>query len=142
MLEKHTLNGYECRTEATLKIADSLGIPYELGKKNKQVDKIYRDLAPLFKGDDSLPIGTGKTQRLRQVPFTKLFTFAKSQYNTEITQWNVTESNESVKDVKNTTVTIVLINSFLNKLDEDCMKVDEFIGAIRGIIAYHNKIGE
>ena len=140
MLENRILDGYECRTESTFKIADALGITYERGKKNKQVDKIYRDLALIFKGDDSLPVGTGKTGRLRQAPVSKLYTFARNQYNAEITQWNATQSSKSIDNNKDNTASIVLITSFLNKLDEGSMIADEFIGAVRGIIASHNMI--
>lgn len=137
MLEKRTLDGYECRTEAMFIIADALGYKYEIGEKDKRLDKIYRDLSLVFKDKDTLPIGTGKTGRLRQAPFNKLFDFAKKHYNVEVDKWKVTdESSETIHEQKDDTM--IIIQQFLNKLDDGTMTQSEFIGAIRGIVALHN----
>jgi hypothetical protein len=136
MLKHHTIEGYECRTEAMYKIADTLGINYKRGNKSLKLDKIYRDLAPVFKGNDTLPIGTGKSGRLRQAPFIKLYNFAKAQYNIEVTEWNIKNIHKAFnKTDKDDKGTVGLIASFLNKLDEGHINSDEFIGAVRGVIA-------
>ena len=110
-----------------------------LGEKNNQVDRIYRDLAIVFKSEDSLPIGTGKTGRLRQASFASLYNFAKKQYNVEVVDWKVVKKNDITNDkaIKDYGITSIL-ESFLNKLDKGSMNPDEFIGAVRGIIAVQN----
>jgi len=138
MLESRILPGYECRNESMFKIADALGLPYERTERNnKQLDKIYRDLAPVFQGEDTLPIGTGKTGRIRQTPTHKLYTFAKKQYNVEVEEWNPSQDDKPTKKKNKESSLIVLITSFLNRLDEGRMKPEEFIGAVRGIFACH-----
>jgi hypothetical protein len=136
MLKDRTLEGYECRTEAVYKIADSLGISYERGKQSQQIDKIYRDLSPVFKGEGTLPIGSGKTGRLRQAAYRKLYDFAKSQYDIEIDEWKeATEKKRSHNNDNEENNLVEITSRFLNKLDKGEMNQEEFIGAIRGIVA-------
>ncbi|WP_421381718.1 hypothetical protein ACOJQI_20855 [Bacillus salacetis] len=137
MLENRTLEGYECRTESMFKIADELGIDYVRGESNKELDRIYRDLAPVFKGEDTLPIGTGKTGRLRQASYHKLYNFARQQYNIEVPDWSPIQAKRHSNKAKKEDRTIALLSSFLSELDQGEIKQDEFIGAIRGIVASH-----